>query len=394
MSSVRHVSTSETWFRSFLSLTLLSGITNLSYFCYLIVSVVLEADGFSPAKVGLLATLPFFVRALIGPWFGKLADHTGHRMMMVIGVLMQASVCAAYVLATGPAAWWGLRILHGIAWTMVACAIDGQAAKIIPRQHGPMAWGMLTATNLITSSAAPIVGESLLARGGTTTFFAATALLCLLALPFALTANAERVIGAPGTLGMARMPHLLLDRRFLAPILVASLAGVNLAVQVFIPLLIGHGAVTSPSYFYVPFTVMAVVIKLVSGHLSRRLSETAAFVIGALFIGAGAAMPALGTNTALVLAGLLDGVGVGIVFPAIFANLTSRTVQGEAGFVLALTTSVLFLATFGGGAVLGGGRATSGISSVFLSGGGFAVGVAVLAILFRFKRDPLRSDAP
>ena len=394
VSKLRSASTSEDWFRSFLSLTVLSGITNLAYFCYLIVSLVLEGKGFSPSRVGLLATLPFFVRALIGPWFGKLADNTGHRAMMVVGVLLQAAVCAAYMLADGPLTWWGLRILHGVAWTMLACAIDGQAAKIIPPQQGPMAWGILTATNLATSSAGPVLGEALLALGGDRTLFTATALVCLLGLPFALAANAGRVIGVPGTLGLARMPHLVLDRRFFAPIVVAGLAGGNLAVQVFIPLLVGHGAVTSPSFFYVPFTVMAVVIKLFSGPLSRRLSETAAFVIGALFIGAGAAVPALESNTALILAGMLNGVGVGIVFPTIFSNVTSRTVQGEAGFVLALTTSLMFLATFGGGAAFGWVQAAYSIRSVFLTGGGIAVCVAMLAVLFRYKPDPQADRQP
>lgn len=155
-----------------------------------------RAQGRSVAEVGLAAGL-FLAMALAGaPVAAGACDRWGAPRVLAASLLLRAAVMAAYPLSSGPAGFFALRLVDGLA---VAGVLPPARALLLqatpPARHGHVL-GTLTAAQTAAALLGPAAGGLLSSRAALDAAFAAAAALLALAAAVGL---AVRVPGRVDT---------------------------------------------------------------------------------------------------------------------------------------------------------------------------------------------------
>jgi DHA1 family multidrug resistance protein-like MFS transporter len=155
---------------------------------------------------GALAAVTPAVSGLLGPWFGRLADRFGRKLMLIRSLGGFVVIIAAMGLVTSVEQLFVARLIQGLfaGFTPMAMALASTSA---PRERVPTAIGMVQSAQLMSVAVGPAAGGYVASHFGIRYAFFVTAAMCGVALAVLLVLFRE-VRSGGGPAARAATPRL------------------------------------------------------------------------------------------------------------------------------------------------------------------------------------------
>jgi MFS family permease len=338
--------------------------------------------GADDAALGLLAGLIAIVSLVSRPWVGWWLDTGGTVAALTVGILLFTVSAIGYWIAASVAVLLVFRAITGVAVALFSTAGQTLTVNLAPAERRGEALSLYSIWHPIAQIFAPPLGVAVAHTLGYGALFGACTGIGLCGL---------------GLVGRLRGQHSPAARRrplFNHTVLLPGLWLMLLMVPygANIGLLAVHALRRGLSNPGVVFTAMAVgllAVLLSLGRVSDRLGRHAPAVPGLLLAAAGMWCTALFSGPALVLAGAISGLGLGLAQPALFAAAVDLASPEERGSALA-TMGMFLEIGIGLGAIGGGVLAQAvGLPSMF-GAAGLAPGAGALLLWISSRARPLR----
>ncbi len=334
--------------------------------------------GYGDVAVGIVIGAYAITGLLLRPFAGRLADRSGRKLTVMIGIVVLACGGLLYLpglglagvivarLATG--AGEGALYTAGSAWIVDMAPVERRGRVL--GLYGLAVWGGL--------SVGPLAGELLLDAGGYTAVWIFAA-----AVPMLGALIAARVPD-PFVPHHHAEPHPLIAPEAVGPGLAVALAAVGYAAVASFVILhledrgIGHGVLV-----FGAFAAMIVIARLIAGDLPDRVGAARVAIIAALFEAAGLLMIALAQDlTVAILGGAVMGAAFSLINPSLMLIALGRVTPAARGAAMG-TYTAFFDAGVGLGAPLAGAAAAlSDYEGAFV----FAAAVAIASALLSLTR--------
>jgi MFS family permease len=360
---------------AFISLSLTSFVTYFSL-QLLTASLPLYAVrlGADDAALGLLAGSIAIVSLVSRPWVGWWLDAGGTVAALAVGVMLFTVSAVGYWIATSVAVLLAFRAVTGVAIALFSTAGQTLTVNLAPAQRRGEALSLYAVWHPIAQIFAPPLGVTIAYALGYGALFAACTGIGMLGLGFVVRLRGQQV---PTT--RRRRPPLF-NRAVLLPGLWLMLLMVPYGAN--IGLLAVHAVRRGLSNPGVVFTAMAVgllTVLLSLGRVSDRLGRHAPAVPGMALAAAGMWGTALFSGPALVLAGAISGLGLGLAQPALFASAVDLAPPEERGSALA-TMGIFLEIGIGLGAIGGGVLAQAAGLPAMFGVAGLAPGIGAVLL--------------
>jgi MFS transporter, DHA1 family, multidrug resistance protein len=130
---------------------------------------------------GLCAAVTPAVSGLLGPWFGRLADRFGRKLMIIRSLGGFVIIIALMGMVTSVEQFFAARLIQGLfaGFTPMVMALASVSA---PKDHVPAAIGMVQSAQIMSVAVGPAVGGWVASHWGIPYAFFATAALCAVSL--------------------------------------------------------------------------------------------------------------------------------------------------------------------------------------------------------------------
>lgn len=264
--------------------------------------------------------------ALLGRLFaGKLADHRGRKLTLILGMAFCAAAGILYLPFFG---MWGMgpaRILHGLGEGFFVTAATAWAVDIAPSDRRGQALGLLSSGIWGGVSLGPAIGQALHSISRVATV---------------LTASSLAVIGIVLLMTEELRPHAVVKARWLPPPVL--LPGIILgcgnvtyaAMSGFLILLLrqrGHHT----AWAFSAFAFAVLFGRFMFGSLPDRMGPKRTLLIGYVFFAVGLATIALSHNPLTdVPASMAVGLGYSFPWPALASVVVHRVPASERASAL------------------------------------------------------------
>ena len=350
----------------------------------------LKALGAGESTIGVVVALTALSAVAIGPYFGRLMDRRGRRPVIVGGNLLNVGVVGVYLtLHTLSPTLYVVRLLHGVAETMLSGALFTYAADIVPPARTAQGLALFGVSAMLALTVGGVIGDAALAWGGYQALFL-TSLGCAvagLALALPLTESTTLSVHAAEP---PRSFRATLCQPSLAPLWLVTWmfffaqAGVFAFMKTYI-MATGFGTLGA---FFSVYTLTAIGQRLVFGWVPDRLGLTRtlgpallAFALGLLLLGVA------GNVWEVWSAGFFCGVGHGYAFPILLGLVNRRAPVTERGTAMAIYMAIDNGAMLVAGPVLGWLIESMGYAPMFRSVAGLLAGTTVLCLLWDRGRE-------
>lgn len=197
---------------------------------------------------GLTYSITFLVTALISPWWGKIADRRGRKLMLLRASLGMAIVLGAMGLVQNVYELIALRMLQGVFSGYISNS-NALIATSAPQEKSGQALGTLTTGSVSGTLLGPLLGGIIAeATGYRTTFFITGAILFIVFLlclafvheDFTPIAKADQVPGRQ-LLHDLKYPHLIIGMFVTTMIIQASNNSISPLLSLYVRELMHHG---------------------------------------------------------------------------------------------------------------------------------------------------------
>ena len=348
---------------------------------------------------GLVFSVTFLVAALLAPFWGRMADRSGKRRMIMRAGISLAAVYFVGALVHSPLELFGMRLLQGVANGFVPASMAIVATSAPPDQLG-FCMGIMQAALVVGGIVGPLIGGVLSHLFGMRSSFAVASLGIFLATMAVFFQVKETV-----TPQNAKKSSLWKDLQtaFDNPLLFRMLLltfGVQAASNTLQPLLTLYVAELQHTFEGVVLTSgvvysLAGIASAIAAPFWGRMGQRKGFTLVMVLSLTGAGLFNLGQFGAadIYQFGLLQffyGLFIIGVFPAINTQAVSSIDASFQGRVFGLTNSATQLGAMAG-PVLGGFLSSwIGIRPVFLFTGGAFLILGMLVFRGFTRRQSMR----
>jgi MFS family permease len=256
------------------------------------------------------------------PFSGKLCDVVGRVPVMVFGMVVSMVCTFLYPMLGGVAAFFLLRMVHGLSTGFTPTGTAAYAADIIPAARRGEGLGILSLVGTLGMAVAPVVGSEIALRFGTDALFCISGWITAASV-VAFFMLKETLLNAQ----KFKISHLqikkteIIERSAVYPsvvlLLCVSAFGAVVTAVPDISVWLGY---ENKGVYFLAFTLASVVPRLVAGRASDIYGRKPVVVLGVAFVVVGMClglfMPHKGW---FLVSGVVYGVGVGMYAPAITA---------------------------------------------------------------------------
>ena len=361
---------------------------------------------FWSSLASLLPTLPLYVQSVGGtkqqigfvmgafaiglllsrPQLGKIADRTGRKQVLLLGVSVAAIAPLTYLFAKSIPLLLCIRAFHGISIAAFTTAYSALVTDLSPPGKRGELIGYMSLVTPIGLAFGPAIGGFVQAGLGYPFLFAMSAALATIGV-FLTTKIAEpnfaELTKSDSLFEEKNRPkywEMLWNPRVRIPTLVLLLVGLVFGtLSTFMPLFIQETkANLNPGLFYSTAAVASFGMRLVTGRASDKYGR-------GLFISAGLICYSVSmlllyfanTSSAFLLAALFEGTAGGTVLPMMVTLMSDRCEPQERGRLFSLCIGGFDLGIALAGPILGFAAEQVGYRNMF----GWAAAVSVLAFL-------------
>ncbi len=340
--------------------------------------------GADEVLIGLVWGLTAGSAVLVRPFVAKAMDGPGRRAVILVGGVLNVVTVSLYlgVTSIGPLLY-GVRLLHGVAESMLFAGFFTYAADIIPESRRTQGIAAFSVAGMLPISLGPLIGDAILLRGSYGQLFAAAVVLAVASLLVSLPLREARPVvstaeGPRGVWSVARQANLL-PLWFVGTVFAVAITGPFAFLKIYLRDEVGYGSL---GLFFTAYSVAAIALRLGLGWLPDRAGPKRVLFPFLALLGLGlAGIPLAGGDPGLVAMGVLCGLGHGMTNPILNGLVISRARLAERGAAVALYTAVFDVGALVGGPVFGWVITGAGYPAMFLAAGGVvAVGAVVFAV--------------
>ncbi|XHX79187.1 MAG: MFS transporter [Stenomitos frigidus ULC029] len=337
--------------------------------------------GGTKSQIGVVMGAFAFGLLLFRPWVGQLADRRGRQVVLLIGLAAAAIAPLGYLLTQSLPLLIAIRAFHGLSIAAFTTAYSTLVVDLSPPSNRGEVIGYMSLVNPIGVAIGPAIGGFLQEWAGYTPLFLLSAGLGLVGLVGALWIQAPvPVVEAVTDTSKVNFWRLLLSPRLRTPTLTLLLVGLAFGVlSTFVPLFIQEAGVNlNAGLFYTAAAVASFSVRLLTGRASDYYGRGRFITLGLLLYAVTMLMLWSARSTEVfLLAGLLEGAGIGIFLPLMIALVADRSEAHERGRVFSLCVGGFDLGIAIAGPVLGFFAEQVGYRGLF----GLASGLAFLSVI-------------
>jgi MFS family permease len=329
----------------------------------------LRHNGTSVAVVGTVMGAYFVAGVFTQYGAGHLADHTGHRGVILGGLATYAVASVLFAVPVGAGGYIVLRALQGTGAGAVQVAGLALVGVVVPAAGRGRAFAVVFASQLAGMAIGPLAG-SVVGVDNLRWLFVATAVVCLsAAIPIGVGTPGQRIEGEN-----QRSAPLAITRPLVGLLLIAVTSGLVVGVyeSCWSLLMNSRGAAAwqiglSWTLFALPFAAFSPVAGRLVDKLDRRALATVSLIVTCAFA---ASYPFLPHVWLLMALGTLEAVGVAISYPAAQSMLSQSAVpealgRAQGAFTTAQTAAIA-VAAAASGAMFGVARWVPFVSAAVL----------------------------
>ncbi|WP_434684292.1 MFS transporter [Pseudanabaena minima] len=354
-----------------------------------------------------LPTLPLYIRTLtqsfdqigiimgsfaIGllvcrSYLGRLADRKGRRYTMRIGLIVAAIVPLCYALLPSIPLLILFRAIHGISIAAFAASYSALVSDLAPIEKRGEVIGYMSLVNPLGLAFGPAIGGLMYEAWGYQPLFVSASLLAIAGLLLTTQIETEGNIGDrqvnSATITKAGFWQTFLNPRVRVPSTVLLLVGLAFGtLSSFMPILMQQKHIAlNAGLFYMAAALSGFIIRFPVARLSDEWGRGIFISIGIFFYSLSMAIIYFANHDyAFLLSGIAEGIGSGIVIPAVVALLADRTVPQERGYVFGMTWIGFDVGIALAGPIMGKMIGFVGITNIFAIATGLCiVGMVIFA---------------
>lgn len=340
-----------------------------------------------------LPTLPLYIRTLtqsfeqigivmgsfaIGllacrSYLGKLSDRKGRRYTMRLGLIVAALVPLCYASMPSIPMLMFFRAIHGISIAAFASSYSALVADLAPIEKRGEIIGYMSLVNPLGLAFGPALGGLMQEVWGYQPLFFTASLLAIAGLLMTMQiANEEKLeisqVSQANTNRPSNFWQTFLHPRVWVPSAVLLLVGLAFGtLSAFMPILMEQKNIPlNAGLFYMAAALSGFIIRFPVGRLSDEWGRGIFISIGILAYALSMGIIYFANHDyEFLLSGVAEGIGSGIVIPAIVALLADRTFPQERGYVFGLTWIGFDVGIAIAGPIMGRLIAVVGLTNIF-----------------------------
>lgn len=308
-----------------------------------LLSLYFEHLGGSPRQIGILLGLFSLASFLSRPFGGWLLSKYNPRKIIVAGLILLLLVTCMYLFIQR-LDWFVVfvRIFHGVGFSIFILAALLIAVLMVREEERAYAIGVVSTGFMLPLLIVPFLGEAIIDKYGFSLFFLTAIFLAAIPVFYVFfkkidLPQSSEESGAQ-SVGFFR---LLTRRRIYLIFLLAFVFEIGLSSSLsFVPLLAHRSSPMRSGFFYSFLSLAAVFMRLYGGGYLKFWGSPKLILPAFYFISGGGIVLYFASNNFLLgLAGIIGGIGVGILYPHLSALIIEGVSSREKGKVLSLFAS-------------------------------------------------------
>lgn len=314
----------------------------IAYASLVLLPVYLDHLQASRTQVGVVMAAAALGGLVVRPLVAWALDRVGRKPTLLAGtaVLGASMLSIGLVTAMGPLIVL-IHALVGVGQAMLMTGYFTFAADVIPERRRTEGLALFGVSGLVPLVVTPLADGVGIGGADLRWFFPFVGLLVASSTVFVLPLREQAIDAAdpPSLHDVA----LSLRSPDLWPVWFASIlfGGLVAVAMAYLTVIAAARNMPWPGAIWLTYAFGAVIVRLVGGTLPDRLGPTRMIPPSLLVYVAALVLIALGSGqAALLLAGLLAGIGHGYGFPVLSAQAVSRTPRKLRGSAMALFTAI------------------------------------------------------
>jgi MFS family permease len=375
------------WNRHFMVALLGYFFLFMSITLFFIFPLFFEQFQASKSRIGLIMGILSLTAIFTRPVFGRLIDLKGRRTISLLGIALLILVTPGFHLIRDAGLFpLVLRALTGIGWGISMTATITICSDLAPVNRLARTMGIIGVAGLLSAALGPLLGEEIVRRFGfpwlfnTCLVFLGISFLCILLTREMrpLDNNHDRPFRIPGKiLSMSLFPIILIV------LMTVSHGAIRSSVVYFIALFVRSIPLERVGPFFVAFSGAAIATRLFFGDLSDRYGRKQVILPAAGLIALNLVLISrLQSSWMLILAGVLGGLGQGLIFPALSTYIIDTMGPENKGLAISLYLTFFDVGMAGGSVLFGWLSDLFGFRSMYLIA---AASIAMVVLLFSWK---------
>ena len=360
-----------------------------SFSAFFLLPLYILEHGGNQGDIGVVMGIFALASAISRPWVAEMIDRIGRKRSYTLGSILMLASPFLYLgiqdpLGSAYLPFLLLRALHGVGLAICFTSVFTFMADILPQDRLNEGIGMFGISGLIGIAIGPILAEIMLEHFGFAGLFIVAGILSGISLIIHQPLKESAPTGEEES-DLTTFFGLFRREKFIVVGLISLLFGVGLA---------GSGNFVAPlaeernlgfiSAYFFCYSGGAITIRFVNGWLSGKFGENRILPCSIVLYMAGLLLLPLAYNQAvLCVAGILSGIGHGLLFPL----LNTMAVRDESASIRGKATGIftggIDSGIFAGSLILGYIGEWFGLNVLFLCAG---LSMTIALLIFRFRR--------
>ena len=358
-----------------------------SFSAFFLLPLYILEHGGNQGDIGVVMGVFALASAASRPWVAEMIDRIGRKRSYTLGSIIMVVSPFLYLgihdpLGSAYLPFLLLRALHGVGLAICFTAVFTFMADILPQDRLNEGIGMFGISGLIGIAIGPVVAETTLKHFGFFGLFLTAGVLAMVAL-FVHQPLQESNQDRSETIKTTFF-GLFKREKFIVVGLLSLLFGFGLAgTGGFVAPLAEERSLGFISVYFFCYSGGAIAVRFIGGWLADRLGENRILPYSILLYMAGLfLLPFTYNQATLCAAGILSGIGHGLLFPLLNTMAVHDEPAAVRGKATGIFTGGIDTGIFAGSLTLGYIGDWFGLNVLFVCAG---LSMAVALIVFRFR---------
>lgn len=358
-----------------------------SFSAFFLLPLYILDHGGNQGDIGIIMGVFALASAACRPWVAEMIDRIGRKLSYTLGSILMVASPFLYLFVQDPLGssyplLLLIRVVHGVGLAICFTAVFTFMADILPQDRLNEGIGMFGISGLLGIAIGPVLAEATLIRFGFPGLFVVAGGLAAIALlahqPLQESCSSHEPINH------ATFFSLLKREKFIVVGLLSLLFGFGLAgTGNFVAPLAEERGLGFISIYFFCYSGGAIAVRFFGGKLADEFGERTILPYSVLLYITGILiLPVTYNQFLLCIAGLLSGIGHGLLFPL----LNTMAVRDEPGAIRGKATGIftggIDTGIFAGSFILGYIGDWFGLNVLFVCAG---LSMAFALIIFRFR---------